>query len=194
MYQEKAMHYKEKKRSKTLAILLAVDVCICICVLLIAWAVFLKEPQAVALAPDVAPSEVEPNQTPLEESPSASSGRDSDENTDKTVNGKSNVNLKFSKEVMVSLTGKTASLYFGSGERSEMDIVMQLVVQDHVLAQTKKLTPGNKVEKLELMEGVSALLSEGIYRGDFILYYYNQDTGELVNFVANIPVTVMVQG
>lgn len=213
MFQEKAKHYKGRKQSKNLTILLTVDVCVCICILLAAWVVFLKEPQAaalvsestsveMALAPDIAPSEVEPNQTLIAssaEGESAGSGKadtsTSEPSADSTAkkSGGGVADISFAGEVSIFLESKMAKLRFGNGESSTVDVIVQIVVEEQILAQSKKITPGYEINQLALAEGATELLSAGSYEGWLRFYSYDQETGARTPVWSDIPITITVQ-
>lgn len=174
------MNQKAEKAKDALIALLAIGMGVCVA--LTVWAIFLRQPQAAALVPDRAPEQVEPNQTPMQ-------GEETDLADGNTGSG---VHLKYSTEVSVSITGAKASLYFGNAGDSAVDIVLQLVVQDQVLAQSARLTPGNEVNTLDLVEGAAARLSKGGYDGELWLFYYDQDNGERSILNTKIPVKVEV--
>lgn len=186
------MHYKAKKKNKVLSSLLAVFMGVCLCVLLTAWGSLLTEPQASALAPDHAPSEADPNQTPMAESVSSSSIASGEEDEEKDDDG-GGIDLSYREKVNISIQNKTVDLYFGTGIESSADIILQVVVGDQVLAQSGKLIPGNEIKTLTLLEGVETSLNEGSYEGKMMLYCYSLDTGEKLPIVSVLPVTVIVQ-
>lgn len=185
MFQEKATHYKKSKRSKNFVFFLTVDVCICICILLAAWAVFLKEPQAVALTPDPSPEQLDSDQTTIEDSGDGDDAGQTD--------GDGGVELNYSKDVSISISDEKATLYFGNGSNSAVDIVLQIVIQDRVFAQSNKLAPGDQVEKLKLVEGMAKLLNKGNYEGAMVLTFYDPNTNEAAAMSTTIPVTIVVK-
>lgn len=154
-----------------------------VCMALTVWALFFQKAEAAVLSPDYAPSEVEANQTPVEDS--------GGEPMDKEEGGGA-VGLGFSKEVTISLRSRKATLYFLNGSTSAMDIVLQIVVQDEVLAQSDRLTPGNQVQTLNLLSGAEKKLTAGGYDGQLVAYYYDRETGKKSNLSTAIPVTVQV--
>lgn len=197
MRRKNAAHYKMDKKDKrkdALITLLAVGMGVCICVLLMSWGIYLKpsnEPE-VGLVPDRAPEQVEVNQTALDQDSSSNDGVTAEQTDTSTEYNR--VSLSYTKEVYVSLSSKIVSLYFGSGSRSKVDIVLQIVVQDQVLAQSGRLTPGNKIETLDLVEGAVSRLSKGSYDGYFMLFYYDSVTGEKSTVTTTTPITVEVLG
>lgn len=154
-----------------------------VCMALTVWALFFQKAEAAVLSPDYAPSAVEANQTPVED--------DSGEPMKKEDGGGA-VNLGFSKEVTIDLRSGKTTLYFLNGSTSAMDIVLQVVVQDEVLAQSDRLTPGNEVKTLNLLSGAEKKLAVGGYEGELAAYYYDRETGEKSNLSTVIPVKVWV--
>ena len=147
------------------------------------WSVFFREAPPVVLAPDYAPPETEDN---AEKIPN-----DSDEKLEAPEGGGA-VSLSYSKVVKIDISDKAASLYFGNPGRSTQDMVLQIVVQDHVLAQSGRLVPGHQVSKLDLEAGMADLLSPGGYEGKFVVLFYNQETGEKAMVNTEIPLTIEV--
>lgn len=184
------MNQKVEKAKDALIALLAVGLGVCIA--LTAWAVFLRQPQAAALVPDVpesAPEQLEPNQTPMQ----GEDGTGTKENaTDK--DGGFLVGLSYNEEVIISIRSQKASLYYGNRGGSKQDAIVRLVVQEQVLAQSGRLTPGNEVQTLDLVEGAVSRLSKGSYEGEIQVFYYDPDTGERSMLNTVIPVTVQVVG
>lgn len=90
--------------------------------------------------------------------------------------------MVYQKEVQISLASQTASLMFQNPSKSVNDIVLQLVITgsdgtETVIAQSGTLSPGYKVETLDLIEG-AASLSEGTYTGKLQRHLLRPDTGE----------------
>ena len=147
------------------------------------WAVFFREEAPVVLAPDFAPQEEEENAEDIPD--------DSDEKLEAPQGGGA-VSLSYTKSVKIDISDNIATLYFGNPGKSTQDMVLQIVVQDHVLAQSGRLTPGHQVTKLELEDGAAELLSPGGYEGKYVVLYYNQETGEKAMVNTEIPLTIEV--
>ena len=148
-----------------------------------AWAIWGRDPGTV-LAPDYAPKEEEKNQTPIE----GDGGTKLD-----SPDGGGAVGLIYSKDIELDLGTKKASLMFGNPSRSNQDMVVQLVIQEEVILQSGRITPGNKVNSLALLKDAEKKLTKGGYDGKFVVLYYNQDTGEKAILKTEIPVTVTVK-
>ena len=102
------------------------------------------------------------------------------------------VSLTYSKEVSISLADKTASLVFANPTKSNQDIVIQLMINDTVILQSGRLTPGNRVAALNLLDGAEKRLAAGGYNGKFVVLYYDRTSGEKAMVNTEIPVTVTV--
>ena len=164
-----------------LVILLLLIAIVAVCVTI--WAIFFREAEPVILTPDYAPQEEEKN---AEDIPN-----DSDDKLEAPEGGGA-VSLSYSKVVSIDISDNAASLYFGNPGKSTQDMVLQIVVQDRVLAQSGRLTPGHQVSKLDLEDGMAALLSPGGYEGKFVVLFYNQETGEKAMVNTEIPLTINV--
>lgn len=170
----------QKAKSNLLIPILLVITAIAICVTL--WAVFFRDTGPV-LAPDYAPQE--------EEQHAETIPGDQEEKLD-TPEGGGSVSLTYSRDVEISLSGKTASLYFANPGKSNQDMVLQIVIQDQVIVQSGTLKPGNQVTTLSLIDGMAKKLSVGTYEGNFSVLYYHPETGEKAIVNTEIPVTITV--
>lgn len=168
----------KKKTWLVIGILLLVAV-VCLCVAV--WALFFRE--TTVLAPDYAPQEEEVLAETIPD--------DTGEKMEQPQGGGS-VSMSYAKEVTISLSGKTAGLYFANPGRSNQDIVLQIVIQDTVVVQTGTLKPGNQVKTLSLIDGAEEQLTEGVYNGHFNVLYYNPQSGEKAIVNTEIPVTITV--
>ena len=103
------------------------------------------------------------------------------------------MSLTYNTQVTVDLAGNKASIYFANPTKSNQDIVLQLTVQDVILAQSGKLSPGKQLDTLELLDGAANRLQPGGYEGRFVVLFYQPDTGERTIVNTEIPVDVTVQ-
>ena len=146
------------------------------------WALFFRE--ETALTPDYAPRR---------EDKYAQSLDDQGDEKLEQVQGGGAVSLTYSTKVTVTLDDGMASVYFANPSKSNQDMVLQLVVQDVILAQSGKLSPGKQLDTLELLEGAASRLQPGGYNGQFVVLFYQPDTGEKTIVNTEIPVDVTVQ-
>jgi hypothetical protein len=100
------------------------------------------------------------------------------------------VSINFGDQAMVFLSEGTVTLDYENPSSSNQSMVVELVVQNTVLAQSGYLDPGNRLDTIPLEDGISA--PEGDYQGDLMVYFYDQETRELANAQVAIPVTVHV--
>ena len=68
-------------------------------------------------------------------------------------------------------------------------MLLQVVVQDVVVAQSGTLPPGNRLEALPLSEGVR--LSPGQYEGRFTIWFYHPD-GSRAQVSTEVPIALTV--
>lgn len=170
---------KSDKRSRWLILLLLLLLLIAIGVTL--WALFFR--QDTVLAPDYAPRQ--------EDRHAQSMGDQDDEKLSQSQGGGA-VSLTYNTQVSVDLAANTASVYFANPGKSNQDIVLQLVVQDVVLAQSGKLSPGKQLDTMDLLDGAADRLRPGGYEGRFVVLFYQPDTGEKTIVNTEIPVDVTV--
>lgn len=146
------------------------------------WALFFRTPD-VRLAPDYAPVATEQFAQTLS---------DDDGQRQEAKPGSGSVSLSYSNEVAIDLSSGRAELYFANPGRSNQDMVLQILIQDVVILQSGRLTPGNQVTQLELFDEAVKMLSPGGYEGSILLFYYDQTTGEKAMINTEIPVSVTV--
>lgn len=158
-----------------LLLLLIAAICVTI------WAQFFRK--SPSLIPDYAPPQKEPHAEDI--------GDNDDEKLPQQSGGGA-VSLTYTTQVKVNLSQGYASLYFANPSKSNQDIVIQIVIQDVVIAQSGAINPGKQVERLDLLSGAASALAEGGYNGEFRIYYYQPDTHEKTIINTEIPVTVMV--
>lgn len=146
------------------------------------WALFFRQPDMI-LVPDYAPVATEANAQPI---PDDTPGGNQAEP------GTGSVSLTYSNQVTVSLGTKTASLLFANPGNSNQDMVLQLLIQDTLILQSGRLTPGNQVTQLDLAPGAEKLLTSGGYEGCFMVFYYDTVSAEKAIVNTQIPVSVTV--
>lgn len=171
---------KSDRKSRWIILLLLLLLLIAIGVTL--WALFFRE--ETTLTPDYAPRR---------EDKYAQSLDDQGDEKLEQVQGGGVVSLTYSTKVTVTLDDGMASVYFANPSKSNQDMVLQLVVQDVILAQSGRLSPGKQLDTLELLEGAASRLQPGGYNGQFVVLFYQPDTGEKTIVNTEIPVDVTVQ-
>lgn len=137
-------------------------------------------------APDYAPEEEEPNAESIPD--------DTDEKPDQPEGG-GTVSLVYAETVTIDLTDRQAVLLFSNPQKSNRDMVIQLVIQDRLVLQSGRLTPGHRVTALDLPEDAPAL-EPGTYGDEsckLVVLYYDPTSGERDILRTEIPLTVTVQ-
>lgn len=172
--------FLQNKTNRIILLLLLVSV---VSVSVSVWALSTRQKEPVILAPDVAPAETEayaeriPNDTGTPQKSSSSGG---------------SVTLTYSNEAVIDLSKETVQLMFANPGRSNQDMLLQLVIQDQVIVQSGRLTPGNQVKTLELLDGAAKMLSPGGYEGKFLILYYSPESGEKAVVNTEIPLHITV--
>ena len=133
------------------------------------------------LIPDFALEETEPN---IETIPN-----DTNTKPDNTNGG--SVRLTYSDKVTIDLSEETATFYFGNPGRSNQDMILRIIIQDKVIAQSGLIPAGYQIKNLALLPDTASLLRTGTYSGKFMIYYYDQETDELATVNTEIPITVV---
>ena len=150
------------------------------------WTVcFRPEPQPpdIVLTPDIAPEQPEQNAQPIP----------GDKAEEKEPSTGGSVSLTYSDQVTIDLSREEATLLFANPGRSNRDLVLQIVVQDVVLVQSGTIEPGNQVKTLTLLSGTAEMLRPGGYDGNFMVHYYDRNTGEREMVNTEIPVSITVK-
>ena len=148
------------------------------------WALFFRKPDDSGLTPDYAPQETEDNAEPMPDN-----GNDKLDSPD----GGGAVSMSYTKNVAIDISSEKAVLNFGNPQESTQDMLVQVVIQDTILVQSGRLTPGHKVTQLDLLDGAAKKLQPGGYEGKIVVLFYNQESGEKAMLNAEIPVTIQVQ-
>ncbi len=175
---------EEQKKKKGIWIVVALLLVVTLAAVGVAvWAVFFRTQTPDVIAPDYAPQELEENAEPIE--------NDSTEKLDAPAGGGA-VTLMYQNGVSVDLSEETATFLYGNPGESTMDILLQIVIQDRVIAQSGRLEPGNQVTQLNLLDGVAEQLEPGGYDGKYVLSFYDRENSEKSALNTEIPVSVTV--
>lgn len=173
------MGENEKKRTPILLLLLLI-LAVGIAVAAIVWPAGNGD---TVLTPDYA----------LEEEDNAQTIPNDDGEKMEKPEGGGSVSITYAKEVDISLSSQTADLLFANPGKSNMDMMLQIIIQDTVIAQSGTLKPGKQVLGLDLLEGAAKKLSEGVYEGKFNVLFYDPVTGERSIVNTEIPITITVK-
>lgn len=173
---------KDKKKLLLILLLLLLLLITVSAVGVTVWALFYRTPDVV-LTPDYAPQQTEEN--------AESIPGDSGDKLEQPEGGGA-VSMTYSNQVVIDLSDEAASLLFANPGKSNQDMVVQIVIQDVIIVQSGRLTPGNQVTKLTLLDGMSSKLAPGGYEGKFVVLYYDQTTGEKAVVNTEIPINITV--
>lgn len=173
------MSKKNNRQNIVIILLLFITVC-ATCVS--CWALWFREESAV-LPPDYAPMDEDKNAFDI--------AGDSDTKLDAEEGGGA-VGLTFSQSVSIDLSDNTAFVFFQNPGRSVCDVILQIVIQDKVIAQTGKLVPGKQVAEIELVDGAADILAEGGYNGFFVISMYDGKSGEKSMVNTTVPINITV--
>lgn len=180
--ERKKQSEENKSNRKWLLLLLLLLLLLFVAIGVTIWALFFRA--APMLAPDYAPRQQEAH---AEEIGGA------DEEKLPQAQGGGAVSLSYTTDVRISLLKQQATLYFANPSKSNQDMVLQIVVQDTVLAQSGTIAPGRQVKELDLLKDAAQKLSPGGYEGKFAVFYYQPDTHEKTIVNTEIPVQITVE-
>lgn len=164
-----------------IVVLMAVVTVAAICVTV--WALFFRGP-SIILTPDYAPRDEENHAVPIPD--------DTGGETMEADEGGGAVSITYGSNVSVILSNKTVALLFANPGKSTQDMVVQVVIQDTVIVQSGRLTPGHRVTTLDLLDGADKMLSPGGYEGKLVVLYYDRESGEKAMINTEIPITISV--
>lgn len=173
------MHNEKRKTNLLLLLLLLITVS---AVAVTVWALFFREP-TVILAPDYAPREEEENAEPIPD--------DSGSKLEQPEGGGA-VNLIYMTDVTVDLSENSAGLLFGNPQKSTQDMLLQIVVQGQVIAQSGRIVPGKRVMALDLLPGGPKVSPGGYADCKFVVSYYDPESGEKALLQTEIPISLSV--
>ncbi len=173
---------KNENKKKTTVLIAILAVITVIAVIVTVWALFFRGP-GVTLTPDYAPRNEEKHAVEIP---------DDDDGKMQADEGGGAVSLSYGSNVSIILSNKTAALMFANPGKSTQDIVLQVVIQDNILVQSGRITPGYQVTTLDLLRGAADKLSVGEYDGKLVVLYYDRETREKAMVNTEIPVKISV--
>lgn len=171
---------QENKKKKLRMILLGIGAVLCL--VGIVWAWMFSKTEIPPLVSDYAPAVSEPGAAPVEEEA---------DQPDVSVDGWDPI--EYDRAVHINLSDNTATFRYIHPARSTQNIVLQIVVQDTVIARSGLITPGNQLKALTLLDGAAKKLSAGMYTdAQFKILSYDPQSGEkaAADTVAQIVLTV----
>lgn len=102
------------------------------------------------------------------------------------------LSLTYSKNVAVNLSSKTVSLLIGNPQKSRQDIVVKIVSDNVIIAQSGRITPGNQITRLSVTDEAVKKLTNGGIEGKIVILCYDSETQEKAMIDTEIPVTISV--
>lgn len=181
---------KRKRQIRIKMIIVFLSLIAAASVFVTVWAVFFRD-AGVQLTPDRVPQEAEKYATLIKNDTGEDSAAGQGDEMSADQNSRA-VNLTYGSNVSIILSNKTAALLFANPGESKMDMVVQVVIQDDILVQSGRLSPGNQVTTLDLLDAAEDKVSPGSYEGKMVVLYYDRKTGEKAIVNTEIPVTVSV--
>ncbi len=176
---------KDKKREKLVVILLLLLV-ILISLSASVWSIFFDKSHAT-ITPEYA-------LVPEDKGAKKISGEEGkSEEKLSHPDGGGSVGISCSPKVKIDRSENKATLMFQNPSRSNNDMVVRLVVQDTLLAESGKLVPGKEIDSMEILEESVHKLQLGTYEGTFIISLYDHDTGEKAMMESSVNVQVEVR-
>lgn len=134
---------------------------------------------------------ISPDFAPIEKEAYAQTLNDDDKEKLQQQEGGGAVSLTYSKDVTINTDEKTAELLFQNPAKSNQNMILQIVIQDTIIAQSGLIESNYGIKKLALLENVD--LQAGEYEGKFNVLYYDAETGEKAILNTEIPISIVVK-
>ncbi len=166
---------KDKKKNKLIIIL---SIVIVVLLAVGTWFFFFKQPDKII--PDY-----------VKESNAQEMGDDDSKKMEKPDGGGA-VSLLYSKNVKVNLSDSRVSLFVGNPKKSTQDIVLQVLIDENVIAQSGRLVPGYQVDELTIDKNAKTILTKGGYKGKIKIFYFDETGGKKAMLNTEIPVSIEV--
>ena len=106
--------------------------------------------------------------------------------------GSGTVSMSYTKYVSVDLSKNRVSLNLTNPDDSTQNMVVQVVLEDKVLAQSEELAPGKGVSRLELSESAKKDLKAGRFEGKLQMAFYDRESHKEALLHTEITVTIEV--
>ena len=134
---------------------------------------------------EYAPVEIEPNVKKIDDD-----GKKMD-----VPEGGSAVRLTYSNKAKISLSKKEINFNLKNPSASSQDMVLEVFIvsddKEIIIAKSGRIKPGYGLSSLPLTDKV--VLKSGEYTGQFIVYYYDEQTAEKSIVNTKIPITIDVE-
>ena len=143
---------------------------------------FGEDDAPVVLPPDVAYQEKDPNIEPYPDS--------TGDPVQNVPEGGGMASFTCEAQLTVRLSEARVDLMFANPTRSQQNMVIEVLVDDQVIAQSGRIEPGYRVTSLPLI--AKEQLTQGIYQATVRIYFYHPQTGEQ-KVDTSVPVSVTVK-
>ena len=166
--------------SKPIIIVLLVALGAALVGLAIALGVLLSDGDDEILDPDQAYEQLDPDMEPYPD-PSG---------TEDEQDGVTKASFTCEAQMTVNLRAERVDLMFANPSRSNQNMVIELLIQGEVIAQSGRIEPGYRITSLPLSRADQ--LTQGIYNGTLKIYFFDPQTGAQV-VDSNFPVVLTVK-
>jgi hypothetical protein len=102
------------------------------------------------------------------------------------------MSFQFQKDISASLSTGNATLNFKNPGYANHDVVVQLILEDVVIAESGAVSPGFQLEHLRLDFPSGAVVPTGVYDATIAMVYYEIGTHNRSMFESNFPVVLTV--
>ena len=171
-------------RSKRRGMKLLLILLILLLLLLLFLCIWMLRFRTPTLAPDYAPPKEDSNAIDIE--------GDNGEKLDKPEGGGA-IGMTYRKTVTIDLSERQAELMYQNPNRSNSDVLVQIVIRDVVIAQSGRIPPGKQILTMDLLPGAASMLEEGGYDAQLAVFFYDPETAErsLLRTEGEIKLTVV---
>ncbi|MBQ2830398.1 MAG: hypothetical protein IJF15_05180 [Oscillospiraceae bacterium] len=169
------------KRRGMRALLIGLILLLLFLIFLCIWMLRFRTP---TLAPDYAPPKEDSNAVEIE--------GDNGEKLDKPEGGGA-IGMTYRRTATVDLSEKEVDIMYQNPNRSNSDVMVQIVIRDVVIAQSGRVPPGKQIHVIDLLPGVASMLEEGGYDAEMAVFFYDPVTAErsLLQARGEISLTVV---
>lgn len=156
-----------------------------LCFACLKWLIHSNRSSSV-LIPDVAPEQLEKYAELID--PNIPEGQAETA----TPSGDHNASIFYSDEFFLFPEESFLHVLIADPASSQQDIVVQILVQDTLLARSDLLEPGYQMQKIDLLPGVLEKLSPGRYNAVLNIFYYDHTTKEKTDMNVKIDASLIV--
>ncbi len=175
-----------KNKEKILVIILSVLILIAVGVT--SWAVWFRDKGDI-ISPDYPPLQNDK----YAETMAVDTSKNENDGDNTPSSSQNKVTLNYKNTVKIDLKSKKASVYFGNPLTSNQNLMLQLVVDNEIIAVSGFVYPGYQIQTLDLNDSIKSDLTGENITGKFVVTFYNVETGEKSMVNSEIPVKIKVE-